>query len=373
MSESKDLVVVEQPPVEEPPPPPPRPAPRPPEPDLGERIVLFVELRPWTTALMIFAALTLLHVIILNFAGVANGFYIGERFLLTSGSSAVEVVMLAFIAYSIVVPTLLGHACIRAYDGLRPSVMLDDRGYGETRARIVDPFLQWRFPIALAWAVILTPGFGDVMRKDLQGEGSAYAIQAIWLYLRIALTFALLGSTITYVIALHRRFRAVTSEHLRIDLFDFAPLRPVPRYAKLVAFYLLVLLALLGPAVAKPEEMTQSAIVFVIGLALVAAAVVAAMLGTSHSIDAAKKLAIHELSTYSRELWRRAYAGQRIVEAMAIPALGAMITTRAEIKRLTEWPGGLSVAARFALAALIPLVTWFGASLATNLTALLAP
>ena len=36
----------------------------------------------------------------------------------------------------------------------------------------------------------------------------------------------------------NRRFRAVTSEHLRIDLFDFAPLRPVARYAKLAAFYL---------------------------------------------------------------------------------------------------------------------------------------
>src|SRR5262249_29786664 len=143
----------------------PRAAPRPPEPDLGERIMLFVELRPWTTALLIFAALTIVHVVILNIAGVADGFYIGDRFLLTSGSSGIEVVMLAFIAYAIVLPTLLGHACIRAYDALRPSLMLDDRGYGESRARIVDAFVQWRFPIALAWAVILTPGFGDVMRK----------------------------------------------------------------------------------------------------------------------------------------------------------------------------------------------------------------
>jgi hypothetical protein len=372
MAESKDLVVVEQPPVEEPPPPPPRPAPPPPEPDFAERVMLFVELRPWTTAVIIFASLALLHVIVLNIAGVADGFYVGDNFLLTSGASSIEIVLLAFIAYNVVLPTLLGHACIGAYDALRPSLMLDDRGYGETRAGIVDPFLWWRFWSGLGWAAMLTPVFGDVMRKELQGEGTGYALQAMWLYLRIALTFGLLGSTITYIIFLHRGFRAVTAEHLRIDLFDLSPLRPVARYARQVAFYLLVLLALLGPAVAKPEAMMQSAVVLAVGVALAGVAVIGAMWGTRRSIRDAKKGAATELSTYARELWRRAYAGQRVVEAMAIPALGAMIQTRAEIKRLTEWPGGWSVLARFAAVAVIPLLTWFGGQILARLMTLLA-
>ena len=118
--------------------------------------------------------------------------------------------------------------------------------------------------------------------------------------------------------------------------------------------------------------MVQGIVVFVLGLALVALAVVAVMLGTRRSIRIAKKTAVVELSTYSRELWRRAYVGQRIVEAMAIPALGAMITTRAEIRRVTEWPGGLSVAWRFAVAALIPIATWFGTPIAAATMALLA-
>ena len=372
ISESKDLVVVEQPPMEESLPPPPRPAPRPPEPGFAERVILFVELQPWTTALIIFVGLTLLHLTILNIAGVADGLYVGDKLLLTSGSNAVGIVLIAFIAYSIVFPTLLGHACIRAYDALRPSLMLDDRGYGETRAGIVQAFFLRRLPSGLFWAVTLTPVVGEVLRRDLPADVSAYALLAIWLYLRIALTFALIGSTIAYVISLQRAFRMVTAEHLRIDLFDFAPLRPIPRYAKSTAFYVLIIVALLGPAVAQPEAMTQSIAVFVVGMALAAGAVVDAMLGARQSIRTAKATANTEISTYARELWRRAYVGQRIVEAMAIPALGAMITTRAEIKRQTEWPSGWSVASRFALAAFIPLITWFGSPIATAITAMLA-
>jgi hypothetical protein len=373
MSEAKDLVVVEQPPVEEQPAPPPRPMPRPPEPGFIEQMMLYVELRPWTTALVIFAALTFVHVTLLNLAGVADGLYVGDNFVLTSPPNSITIVLLAFIAYSAVLPTLLSHACIRAYDTLRPSLMLDDRGYGETRAGIVDPFVTSRFGFAALFVIVLTPGVGEIWRTKLQGDGTGFALQAIWLYLRLAVIFALIGSTLAYIVRLQRAFRSVTAEHLRIDLFDFAPLRPVSRYAKLLAFYLLVLLALLGPPIVEPDALIQGAVVFAAGILFIAAAVIASMAGTARSIAAAKKAAIAELSTYSRELWRRAYAGQRIVEAMAIPALGAMITTRAEIRRQTEWPGKWSVAGRFALAALIPLATWFGATLMTSLTALLSP
>ena len=372
MSEVKDLVVVDQPPAEEPPPPPSRAAPRPPEPDFAERIMLFVELHPWATALIIFAALTLLHVIFLNIAGVADGLYIGDHFLLTTGASAIEVVLLAFVAYNVVLPTLLGHDCIGAYDALRPSLMLDDRGYGETRAGIVDPFFGTRLAAGALWAALLTPVFGELLRAGVPGEGAANALLTIWMYVRIAITFGLLGANVGYLIRLHHRFRAVTGEHLRVDLFDFSPLRPIPRYARQVALYLAVLLALAGPAVAQPEALVQSAIVLSTGIVLAAVAVIGAMWGARRSIRLAKKTAVAELSTYARELWRRAYAGQRVVEAMAIPALGAMITTRAEIKRLTEWPGAWSVGARFAAVVVIPLLTWFGSQILARLMALLA-
>ncbi|MBI1211905.1 MAG: hypothetical protein GC190_10615 [Alphaproteobacteria bacterium] len=371
MSEAKDLVVVEQPPAEEQP-APPRPAPRAPEPSVVERVLLFVELAPWTTALIIFGVLTLLHVTILNIAGVAEGLYVGNDFLLFSPPNSVTIMLLAFVAYNIVLPTLLSHGCIRAYDTLRPSLMLDDRGYGETRAGIVDPFVGWRFWCALAFAVILTPSFGEIWRQQLPGDGSGYALQAIWLYLRIAAIFGLIGSSLAYVIRLHRAFRAVTAEHLRVDLFDLAPLRPIPRYAKLAAFYLIIPMALLGPAIVEPDAMVQGIVVFAVGLLLVALGVVAALLGARHSIRSAKKTAVGEISAYARELWRRAYVGQRIVEAVAVPALGAMITTRAEIRRVSEWPGGLGVAGRFVVVALIPVITWFGAPIVASVTALLA-
>src|SRR5690242_2780767 len=145
-------------------------------------MMLYVELRPWTTALIIFVVLTLVHVALLNLAGVADGLYVGDRFLLTSPPNSITIVLLAFIAYSAVLPTLLSHACIRAYDTLRPSLMLDDRGYGETRAHIVDPFVMSRFWCAAGFVIILTPGVGEIWRSKLQGDGTGYALQAIWLY-----------------------------------------------------------------------------------------------------------------------------------------------------------------------------------------------
>ncbi len=369
MSEAKDLVVVEQPPAEEPPPQqlPPRAAPRRPEPGFFERSMLFVELQPWTTALIIFFALVALHVVILNFAGTASGLSIDGTFLLFAGTNAIEIVLLAFIAYNIILPTLLSHACIRAYDALRPSLMLDDRGYGVNRAGIVDPFTAVRLGLGIGAAVILTPLFGKALSAGMPPEGVANALLTLWMYTRIALMFGLVSANCGYIVGLHQRFRAVTGEHLRVDLFDLGRLQPVVRYGREASFYLLVLVALLGPAIVQPEALSEAAVVFVILMTLAGAAVIGALGGTRKSIRSAKKVAVSELAAYSRELWRRAYAGQRIVEAVAIPALGAMITTRNEIQRLDDWPGGWSVFARFLALALIPLVTWFGGEILTAL------
>jgi hypothetical protein len=368
MSEVKDLVVVEQPAAEAPPPPPPsRPAPRPPEPDFAERLMLFVELRPWTTAAIIFGALTLLHIVLLNVAGLADGPYVEGTLIFLAGSNAVEIILLAFIAFNIILPTLMGRACIRAYDALRPALMLDDRAYGETRAGIIDPFIVLRLGVGLIAAAILTPLFGAALATRVPPEGVAYAVMTIWIYVRIALIFGLLGASSAYVLRLHQRFRQMTRDHLRVDLFDLTPLAPIVLYGRQASLYLLIEVALLGPAVVQPEALAQVSIVFATLLILAFLAVVAALLGARRSIQAAKKTATTELGAYARELWRRAYAGQRIVEAVAIPALGAMISVRNEIKRLDDWPGGWSVFTRFAALVSLPLLFWFGPEIAARL------
>ena len=365
MSEAKDLVVITEPPVEEAP-PPPRPAPRPPEPDLAERAMLFVELRPLVTAALIFLVLALLHIVILNIAGVASGLFIGDNFVLLSGDTSVLFVLLAFIAYNTVLPTLLSHACMRAYDEVRPSLILDDRAYGETRAGIVDSFGATRLACGAIWGILLASVFGHVFLATVHGDGTGYALLAVWMYVRIAITFGLLGANIGYAWQLHRRFRAVTAEHLRVDLFDIARLEPVARYARAIALYLIILLALGGPGVAQSDAMVQSAVLLVLGVISAAIVVVGALLGARKSIRAAKKAAIGEVSAYARELWRRAYAGQRLVEAVAVPPLGAMIAVRNEINRLGEWPGGWSVFTRYAALLFIPLLAWFGGPIVTH-------
>lgn len=337
-----------------------------------DQVLLWIEQQPVVAAATLFAALTVIHVLILNVAGAASGVYIGDTFVLAAGSASVEIVLLAFVAYNVVLPTLFSRACIKAHDELRPAFACSDYQFGQLRAGLLDPFYGVRLGAGLLWAVLLTPVFGSLLRGAIAGQGTGAALLTIWMYVRIALTFGLLGASIGYIVMLHHRFRAATGAHLRVDLFDTAALRPISAYARHVALLLIVLLALAGPAVAQPDAMVASSIMFVVGVMLTAAAVLGAMWGARRAIRAAKKTALAELHAYSRELWRRAYVNNHIAEAVAIPALGAMLTVRNEIERLPDWPGGWGVFARLATLAIIPIASWFGGQIVAQLMTTLA-
>ena len=64
-----------------------------------------------------------------------------DAFVGVAGSNPIEIVLLAFVAYNIVLPTLISHGCLRAYDELRPALALDDT-LGSTRAGTVDVELR---------------------------------------------------------------------------------------------------------------------------------------------------------------------------------------------------------------------------------------
>jgi hypothetical protein len=371
----KDAEMIEQAPprLALPPPTYRAPDPGPIATGIVDAALLWIEKRPLASAVVVFASLTTLHLLILNLTGLASGLYIGDTFIFAAGSTLIEIVLLAFVAYNVVLPTLFARACITAYDDLRPAVTLDDRQFGQTRAALLDPFYMVRLVAGLLWAVLLTPVFGTLLRNAISAEGATAAVLTIWMYVRIALTFGLLGASIGFVVMLHHRFRVATAAHLKVDLFDTLALQPVAKYARRVALYLIVLLALAGPAVAQPEAMVASAVLLVLGIMLTMVAVAGAMWGARRAVRAAKKTALAELQTYSRELWRRAYVNNHVAEAVAIPALGAMITVRNEIARISDWPGGWGVLARVATLALIPLVSWFGGQLAAEIIATFAP
>jgi hypothetical protein len=298
---------------------------------------------------------------------------VGGVFFAADSTHAVEVVLLAFIAYNIVLPTLLGAACVRAYDELRPALQIGDPTFGQTRAGLVDAFAVWRVSFGGFWAVILTTVYGPLLQTSIPGEIGAASLPTIWLYVRLALTFGLLGSSIAYVALLHHRFRAATGAQLHVELFDLAPIQPVARYAGHAALYLLILLALAGPAVSQADAAYASAAIFAVGLALVIGAVVGAISGAGNAIRSAKAAATHDLRIYARELWRRAYAGGHLTEAVGIPALSAMLNVKNEVARVADWPGGLALFARIGALALIPVLTWFGGQLAAQLSAAFAP
>lgn len=335
-----------------------------------DRVFVWVEQKPVATAVVLFCLFTVVHLAFLNLAGVASGIFVGDELFAIAGTTPIEILMLAFVAYNVVLPTLIAHACVRAFDDLRPSFALDDRTFGQVRATLAlvdSPSIVARIAFGGLWAVTLATVYGDLLRRAIPGEGASYALLTIWMYVRLALTFGLLGSSITFVALLHHRFRKATGANLRVELFDMRTLQPVATYARQVALYLIVLLALAGPAVAQPDAFYASAILLAVGVLLTGIAVAGAMWGARRSIRSAKKVALTELHTYSRELWRRAYANDRVAEAVAIPALGAMLTVRSEIARISDWPGGWGVLARVAILTLIPIVSWFGGQLAAQL------
>lgn len=339
-----------------------------------DRGLIWLEQNPLLAATAIFGVLLVIHLLVLNLAGLASGIFVGDSLFVMAGSNPIEILLLAFTAYNVVLPTLVGHACITAYDQLRPAFALDDRSFGQLRATLADPFSVWRLGFGLFWAVILTPVFGELFRTSIQGDGAGAAMLTIWMYVRIALTFGLLGSSISYVALLHHRFRGATGRFLRVDLFDMAPLEPVARYARRVALFLTILLAFAGPAVAQPEAMYASAMLLLVGVILTGIAVTGAMWGARRAIRAAKKTALAELHTYSRELWRRGYAGGHLTEAVgvAVPALGAMLTVRNEITRISDWPGGWAVFARLATLVIVPVLSWFGGQVTAQIMSALA-
>lgn len=338
-----------------------------------DRVLIWIEQQPVPAAFAIFIALTLVHLIVLNLAGVANGIFIGDELFIAVGLNPVEILLLGFIAYNVVLPTLIGTACVRAYDELRPALNVDNATYGNTRAGLVDAFAVARIGAGCFWAIILATAFGSVLRSAIPGEGWGVALQTIWMYIRLGLTFGLLGSSITYVALLHHRFRKATATQLHIDLFDLGAVQPVARYVRLVALFLTILLALAGPSVSQPDAMYASMALLGLGVILTIGAVVGAMWGARRSIRAAKQAATHELQIYARELWRRAYSGVHITEAVGIPALSAMLTVKNEIARVPDWPGGFAVFARIATLAIIPVLSWFGGQLTAQILSALAP
>lgn len=328
---------------------------------LVDRFIMWIEDTPLIAAGAIFGVLFLVHLIVLNVAGVATGFFIGEKLFIVAGTQPIEVLLLAFIAYNVVLPTLLARGCIGALEDVRSSLAMDDRTFGQARASLVDYFAVYRGGFGCFWAIILATIYGDLYRRSIPAEAGAYIV--VWMYVRLALTFGLLGSSLTYIALLHHQFRLVTGSYLRVDLFNIAPLEPIARYAREVALALMILLALAGPAVSQPDALYPSAALMLVGVALIGLAVVTALAGGRRAIRAAKAHAVGELQAYARELWRRAYINGHLVEAVAVPAMGAMLHVRNEIKSIGNWPGGWSVVVRFALLTLIPIVAWFGGQL----------
>lgn len=354
--------------------PPPDPQTQPEQgPGIFDRLVSFIEMRPVISTSAIFAVLLLVHIVIGNAAGIFSGVFEGPTIFALTSQGFIDTLVLALVAYNIVLPTFLARSCLTAFADTASALNCTDRVYDEHLTALAGAHVMVRVVFMGFWASVLTPVFGGLLQVTVPGTGSDAMMLTIWMYARLAMIFGLLGSSLSYIALLHYRFSAALGDHLRVDLFDMTPLQPLARYARSAVFYLSIMMALAGPIVARPEAATASATLLSVGALFVLLASFGALWGARRNIHAAKELALSELHAYSREIWRRAYANGRIVEAVALPAMAAMVTIRNQIARMANWPGGWTNIGHCVAIATLPVLTWFGGLIVSFLLSAIWP
>jgi hypothetical protein len=340
--------------------PPPMAPQAPDRPGVLDRVISFVELRPILATVVTFAVLLLSHVVVMNTAGAMSGLDMQKVPFFLQAAGFADVLLLAIIAWNVVLPTFLARSCLTAFADSAGALTCNDKVYDDHLSDLASAHWLVRLAFGFFWAAILTPVFGNVLQSYLPDGATVTPLLTIWMYVRLTLLFGLLGSSLSYIAMLHYRLSGALGLHLRVDLFDLTPLAPFARHIRASVLFLSVPVALIGPILAKPEAMTASGTVLGILASLVLLASFGSMLGARKAIRAAKLVALTELHAYSREIWRRAYVNGRIVEAVALPALAGMITIRNQIERMSNWPGGWTNVARSMLLSALPTLTWFG-------------
>lgn len=327
---------------------------------LAHRMVAFVETRPLVALAAIFAGLLALHLAILNLAGAMSGVLAGQEFFLFDAAARADVLLLALIAFGMVLPTLVARSSLAAIADTAGALSATDEEYDATLSTLAEPDIIVRLVFGGFWAAVLTPVFGNLVDAGPAAPQVTAWLVSVWLYVRLALVFGMLGSSLSHVALLHYRLSGALARHLRVDLFDASALAPLARHMRVSILWLSVPLLLMGPVLSRPEAATASATLMGFGIIVVLVAGFGGMWGARTAIRSTKQMVQAELNAYSREIWRRAYSNGRIVEAVALPAMAGMLTIRNQIARMANWPGGWPNVLKCLLIGLLPVLSWFG-------------
>lgn len=340
-------------------PPPRAPVPEP-RPGLLDRLISIIEMRPIAATVSLFALSLGLHILIQNLGGAMSGLLIDKTAFFLTAIGSRDVLLLVLIAYCLVLPTFLARACLTSFADSAGALSCNDRVYDDHLNLLASPFVMPRLVFGFFWAAVLTTVFGSLMQSSIPAAATNVALLTFWMYVRLAVLFGLVGSSLAYLAVLHYQLSNALNAHLRVDLFEMSPVSPLARYIRYATLFLSLPLVTIGPIVSRPEAATASATLLGFGIICVLIASFGSMWGARKAVRAAKILALTELQAYSREIWRRAYANGRIVEAVALPAMAAMLTIRNQIGRMSNWPGGWSNVARCIAISVLPVITWFG-------------
>jgi len=327
---------------------------------LVRRLISLVEARPFVALAAIFTGLLALHLAILNVAGAMSGVFVGEALFLLDPVAAADLPLLGLIAFCMVLPTLLARSSLAAFNDTAGALSATDEEYDATLAALAEPDIIVRLVFGGFWAAVLTPVFGNLVDAGAAAPQVTAWLVSVWLYVRLALVFGMLGSSLSHVALLHYRLSGALARHLRVDLFDASALAPLARHMRVSILWLSVPLLLMGPVLSRPEAATASATLLGFGIFVVLVAGFGGMWGVRTAIRSTKQMVQAELNAYSREIWRRAYSNGRIVEAVALPAMAGMLTIRNQIARMANWPGGWPNVLKCLLIGLLPVLSWFG-------------
>lgn len=325
-----------------------------------EWLVSLVETRPLLALATIFLLLGGVHLAIMNASGAMSGVFVGKTLFLLDATAVSDMLLLALVACCMVLPTLLTRSGLAAFVETAGALTASEEEYESAQAMLAEPNAVARLVFGGFWAAVLTPVFGGLVQGDVSVPQESAWLVTLWLYVRLALVFGMLGSCLAHVALLHYRLSTALTAYLRVDLFDPSALASLAAHMRSSILVLSLPLWLLGPVLSRPEAATASATLLGAGSLLVLVAGFGGVWGARTAIRNAKRMVQDELNAYSREIWRRAYSNGRIVEAVALPAMAGMLTIRNQIGRMANWPGGWSNVLRCLMLALIPVVSWFG-------------
>lgn len=220
-------------------------------------------------------------------------------------------------------------------------------------------------PLGIAVTVFTVPGASDLLGIDLGRPQRPFVAQAAsaWFLIVMPALFYLLGKGMYFSAMDEKFFGQLRIHHLKIDVHDLDPLKPVTRMAMRRALIWIVG-STIGSLYFLSAEIERSVLLpLFLGIAGIAVVLlVLPITGVHGKIVRAKNAELQQIRAKIRDE-RDVVMEKRAGHAEAGQRLAGLIALESRTVAAREWPIDFSTVSRFAIILAIPLASWVGGAL----------